>query len=360
MSGNRSPLIAPVFLPHAGCPHQCVFCDQHSVTGTDPAAWGSETVSKTMETFVGIQPQGKRTVQIAFYGGNFLGLPEETIHTLLTAARRFVNEGRAHGIRFSTRPETVTNEKIALIRRYPIDTVEIGAQSMSDRVLAISRRGHKATDTIRAARLLQKNGYETGIQMMVGLPGDDDQTALASGAAIAALAPAFVRIYPTVVLAGSPLGQWYAEERYRPLTLEKAVEVTKRLWSVFTHAGIPVVRMGLQASRDLDYGAAVVAGPYHPAFGHLVFEALLFDTVRDRVAHQPDDGPIDIRVHPRNLSKLCGLNHQNRKRIVDYFHPRQVNIKTDPDLSPNDMIVNRHHCHLYGETGPTIINGAVS
>lgn len=358
MSGKLSPLIVPVFLPHAGCPHRCVFCDQETVTGTGPAAWGAEAVCKAMETFGGSRSSRQRPVQIAFYGGNFLGLPEKTIHTLLTVAGQFVCEGRAHGIRFSTRPDTVNNDKIILIRRYPVDTVEIGAQSMSNRVLGDSRRGHMAADTAAAVQLLQRNGFETGIQMMVGLPGDDDQTVMASGAAIAALGPAFVRIYPTIVLAGSPLGRLYAQGRYRPLALNKAVDVTKRLWSLFDQAGIPVVRMGLQASADLDDDSAVIAGPYHPAFGHLVYEALLFDAVRGRIEHYPDDGPIDIRINPRNLSKVNGLNGQNRQRMMDYFHPRPVNLFTDPDIAKNDMIVNRHRCRLYGETDHTVINGA--
>ncbi|RUA01320.1 MAG: hypothetical protein DSY89_04860 [Deltaproteobacteria bacterium] len=348
MKRKVTPLVVPVFLPHAGCPHQCVFCDQHTVTGRSSPIADPAVVSRAMEIYAGNRSSGARPVQIAFYGGNFLGLPVRVVRAFLDAAARFVAAGRADSIRFSTRPDTVDDVRLGVLSDYPVSTVEIGAQSMSDRVLRQSRRGHGAADTIHAVELLKKNGFEVGVQMMVGLPGDTEKTALASGRDIAALAPAFVRIYPTLVLAGSPLGRQYSQGRYRPLDLEGAVQVTKRLRVIFYNRRIPVIRMGLQASAELEDGSSVMAGPYHPAFGHLVYEALFLDAVCSRFSDQPPDGTACLVVHPRNMSKLRGLNNRNMKRLTDQFHLRHLTVETDASLSCNTVVVNGHPCRLYG------------
>ncbi len=347
MKDKKTPLIVPVFLPHAGCPHQCVFCNQRTVTGTSTTIVEAAAVERAMALYAGHRDPDTRPVQIAFYGGNFLGLPGGMIRSLLAAASRFVEAGRADSIRFSTRPDTVDDNRLGLLGDYPVSTVEIGAQSMSDRVLDQSRRGHRAVDTINAVHLLKKSGFEVGVQMMVGLPGDTRETALSSGHDIAALGPAFVRIYPTLVLAGSPLGRQYAQGRYHPLDLDAAVEVTKHLLILFYNHRIPVIRMGLQSSTELEDGSSVMAGPYHPAFGHLVYEALFFDAVSNRFNAHPPDKTVRLVVHPRNMSKLRGLNNRNMKRLTDQFQLCRLTIETDASLPANMVVVNDHPCRLY-------------
>lgn len=317
-------------------------------------------VEKAMGAYGDSVADKKRIVQIAFYGGNFLGLPANTVRLLLNAAKHFVTIGQVNGIRFSTRPDTVDDDRIALMKEYPVVTVEIGAQSMSNHVLAASRRGHDANQTVNAVSLLKENGFETGVQMMIGLPGDTDATVLDSGKAIAALAPDFVRIYPTVVLAGSPLGKWYGSGRYSPLSLERAVSLTKNLWVLFDQAGIPVIRMGLPASATLENGSTMLAGPYHPAFGHLVYETLIFDAICDSVKTQAFNESVDIHVHPRNLSKVTGIHSGNRKRLVAYFHPRPVHLISDKTIAIDQLIVNRQPCPLYRKRLPGQSIGATA
>jgi histone acetyltransferase (RNA polymerase elongator complex component) len=355
---ENTPLIVPVFLPHAGCPHQCVFCNQQAVTGTSKTIPNPAAIQRAMEIYADSQTSNIRPIQIAFYGGNFLGLPTRTVRFFLDTATRFVQAGRINSIRFSTRPDTVDDHRLQFIADYPVSTVEIGAQSMSDRVLNRSRRGHRAADTVNAVRLLKTAGLEVGVQMMVGLPGDDDQTVLASGREIAALGPAFVRIYPTLVLPDSPLGRWYSEGRYHPLDLDRAVKLTKRLLVLFHNHRIPVIRMGLQASAELDDGSSVVAGPYHPAFGHLVYEALFFDVVKSRFLIQPPGGTARIIVHPRNESKLRGLNNHNMRRLADQFHLRRLAVETDVACAVDTIVVNGHSCRLYGNRSDTATTDA--
>ena len=347
MNPSLSPVIIPVFIPHAGCPHRCVFCNQRAITGKKKVALNANLVENAMALYDDSDNHHSRAVQIAFYGGNFLGLPEDTIRAMLGAAQYFISIGKIDGIRFSTRPDTINEDRVALIKKYAVETVEIGAQSMSNRVLGASHRGHDASQTAAAVSLLKANGFETGVQMMIGLPGDSDRTVLLSGEAIAALTPDFVRIYPTVVLAGSDLEKWYRSGRYTPLSLDRAVALTKDLWTIFNQAGIRVVRMGLPATDELQNGTSL-AGPFHPAFGHLVYEALIFDTIVNSYKKAESNDVVDIHVHPRNFSKVTGLNSGNRERLATYYTPNPVHLIPDKTVPIDQLIVNRQPCHLYG------------
>ena len=267
---TRHPFIIPIFLPHAGCLHQCVFCNQTCITGASRDALSMENVELKICDFLTYKKGDRRPVQVAFYGGNFLGLDKEYIKRLLNLSIKFVKNKDIDTIRFSTRPDTIDPDRLDIIKNYPVSTIEIGAQSMDDRVLTAAKRGHFASDTQKAAALLKQRHYETGIQMMVGLPGEDEDSSLSTGHRIAELAPDFVRIYPTVVLKNSLLAKWYQNGKYLPWSLERSVAQVKRLYLLFKKKGIRVIRMGLQAVKDLDSGTAILAGPYHPAFGHMV------------------------------------------------------------------------------------------
>ena len=215
--------IIPVFLPHYGCPHQCAFCNQTTITGTKHDILSAEKLRLHIRNFIKFAGKKSHEVQIAFYGGNFLGTEESYMKMLLDEAAKFIKNGSVNSIRFSTRPDTIVKQRLDILKDYPVSTIEIGAQSMDDRVLSLSNRGHSARDSQKAVKLIKERNYAAGIQMMVGLPGDDEQTSLASGKAISDLSPDFVRIYPTVVIAGSLLAKWYKQGKYKPLSMEKSI-----------------------------------------------------------------------------------------------------------------------------------------
>ena len=273
-AGRGGCFIVPVFLPHDGCPHRCVFCNQHALArAVERSSAGYLGWQAAADGLPAVPRHCTLRSEIAFYGGTFLGLPERRLRELLADAAALVRRERLDGIRFSTRPDSVTDATLAILADYPVLTVELGAQSMSDPVLRESGRGHTAEDTVKAVTRLREHGYRVGLQLMVGLPGEDADGLAETGRRIALLAPDFVRIYPTLVLAGSELERRFREDRYQPLSLDRAVALTARLYRFFRANGIPVVRTGLQATPDLAPGGAVVAGPHHPAFGQLVQSA---------------------------------------------------------------------------------------
>ena len=340
MAYSDKPFIIPIFLPHAGCPHRCVFCDQSSITGVRSTRPLTD-VGDQIEAFLKFKTARRSRVQIAFFGGNFLGMPADKIKRLLSEAAEYVKAGRVNSIRFSTRPDTIDRQRLDIIKNFPVATIELGVQSMDERVLSATKRGHSALETKKAIQRLKELNYEIGVQLMVGLPEDTPERSIASAQRIARLKPDFIRIYPTVVLAGSPLAAWYRKGDYVPLSMEAAVSQAKNLYLIFKNENIRVIRMGLQASEDLEKGSAILAGPYHPAFGHLVYSEVFLDMAIAELESSNSTGQtITLHVHPRSVSKMSGLKNRNIKKLRGNFHLQSVEIVPDDSLKEDQLKVN--------------------
>ncbi|MCF6290095.1 MAG: radical SAM protein [Desulfobacterales bacterium] len=310
-----SQLVIPVFVAHQGCPHRCIFCDQHAIIGNND---GRQAVTLTPAGVIAVidtwlaRPRrfpGAR-VQVAFYGGSFTGMDQARQKELLRAVNPYLADGRVDALRLSTRPDYVVEETPAFLSRHGVEVVELGVQSMQDEVLAASRRGHGAAQVVQAVAHLRRAGIRVGLQLMLGLPGDSTVRFLDTIARVAELAPDFVRLYPTVVIAGSGLADLTAVGRYRPLGLNRAVALAARAKVFFAQHDIPVARMGLQPLPEL--AAKVVAGPYHPAFGELVLARLFFKTARRLLA---GSGPARLAVAAQDESALRGWKNSNIKRL---------------------------------------------
>jgi histone acetyltransferase (RNA polymerase elongator complex component) len=344
---SPKPFVVPVFIPHAGCPHRCVFCDQTRTTGRSAEFPTPDRLRADIHQFLGYRRDPRRPTEIAFYGGNFLGMTPERIRLLLEVGATYVSRGVVQGLRFSTRPDTIGTESLNLIVGYPVTTIELGVQSMNDAVLGISRRGHTARDTRRAVALLRTKPCRLGLQMMVGLPGDTPAQSLDTGAQIAALVPDFVRIYPTLVLKNSRLARWRAQGRYAPMALDDSVDLVKSLLVIFLGKGIRVVRMGLQPTTDLNPDAGVEAGPFHPAFGELVHAALWRDALNQCLASHPPVGKnLEIAVHPSNSSRVRGHRTATLKWINQEFKPACITVRPAPDLPLDVALINGRVCRM--------------
>ena len=289
-----APFVIPVFIAHQGCPHQCLFCNQRNITGAPEGMAGAHEVEETIRTQLAWpRRHPEAPVQVAFYGGSFTGLSLERQRELLGAAQPFLASGQVQELRLSTRPDYVTHQVAGFLREQGVGIVELGAQSLDDGVLAASGRGHTAAQVQTAVAFLKEAGIRVGLQLMLGLPGDTTATALASARRAAALGPDMVRLYPCLVIEGSPLAELFRQGEYQPQSLSRAVVLAGRLWSIFKAQGISVVRMGLQPSPSLE--KTVLAGPYHPAFGELVLSRLFFNRVRAAL----------FARSPQQLHRLC-------------------------------------------------------
>jgi len=344
---SKKPFIIPVFLPHIGCPHQCAFCNQSAITSIKRKIPLPAKLNKIVNNFLKYKSKDRDLVQIAFFGGNFLGLKSTDIEFLLHEARKFVAAGRVDSLRFSTRPDTINNETLDILNPFPVSTIELGVQSMDDHVLAMSKRGHTSADTEKAVRFLKERNYEIGLQMMVGLPGDDETKVQLTGRQIVDMSPDFVRIYPTVVLAGSLLAKWYQNGKYTPIPLEQCIFLVKKLYLLFRENDIKVIRMGLQASADLEKGSEILAGPYHSAFGHLVFSRIFLDMATEILESEVSvRDEVCIKVHPRSISKMRGLKNKNIEILKRKFNIKSIKVISEISLAEDSLIVDNCPRHF--------------
>ncbi|MBU1195068.1 MAG: radical SAM protein [Proteobacteria bacterium] len=342
MDRSEKPLVIPVFIPHAGCPHQCAFCNQSIITRQSDSALDKTKILPVIEDY--LQYKGSRkSVELAFFGGNFLGLPEEKIIELLEIIQPYIKENKIDSIRFSTRPDTISQSILDTIRPFNISAVELGVQSMNDDILKKNRRGHTCEDIISAISLLKKNGFKIGVQVMAGLPGDTQQDLLKSTRILAQLEPDFARIYPLMVLKGSLVEKWYRQGEYTPLSLDTAIGQVKQMYGIFSQAGIDVIRMGLQASDFMEDETKVIAGPWHPAFGHLVFSAMMYDLACKKIDAYRDlknTGHLAIRLHPCSESRFRGNKNSNIINLKKKYPDLDFSIVLDEAVSMNQVIVS--------------------
>lgn len=324
-----------IFVPHVGCPNQCSFCNQRSISGQQEAPTPQQ-VQQLCRQALSLRKGQLDDTQIAFFGGSFTAIERDYMRALLSAAAPFVGEGGFAGIRISTRPDAMDEEILDILQQYHVTAIELGVQSMSDRILAANRRGHTAEDVVKAASLIAQTGIELGVQMMTGLyqstPQDDRETAKK----LAALHPATVRIYPTITIEGTDLAGLYRRGLYHPMGLEESVELCAGLLLFFEKQRIRVIRLGLhdQPSLEQDY----VAGPYHPAFRELCEGRIYLRQALQQLSDFPPQVPLNLFVHPKALSRMAG-QHRCNLRQLQQRNP--VKIKPDDALPLFDVRVER-------------------
>ena len=328
--------IIPVFVPHLGCPHQCVFCNQRHITGQLHPA-DAQTVRDAIQAAAALPRTGAKR-QLAFYGGSFTAIPTEQQLALLEAAREGISRGEIDGIRLSTRPDAIDEETVARLMRYGVETIELGAQSMDDEVLRLSRRGHTAGDVERAARLVQAGGCRLILQMMTGLPGDTPEKSLETAEKIIWLHPDGVRIYPTVIVRNIELCELWKRGAYQEHTVEAAVDWCAKLLPLFDQAGIPVIRLGLNPTEELSAGA-VLGGAYHPAFGELVKSRVLLNRARELLRGIPPGGHVVLGVRSSLLSQAAGQHRCNLSALQREFSPSELRLVPVPEQeSPLELL----------------------
>ena len=328
MSARAS--ILPVFVPHLGCPHACVFCDQRRISGAERPATAEDVKNRIAERAAFLPVGGKR--QLAFYGGSFTAIPAKEQEALLGAAKEALDRGEIDSIRLSTRPDAIDERVLARLKRYGAETVELGAQSMDDAVLRLTERGHTAADVTRAARAVKAAGFRLILQMMTGLPGSTDERDVETAKKIIELKPDGVRVYPTVIVRGTKLFDMWQAGIYPEHTVEDAVRVCAKLLPLFEAAGIPVIRLGLNPTEELSNGTAV-AGAYHPALGELVKSRILLEKARALLRGFEPGSRVCITVGKGKASQMAGQHRENTRRLTEEFSLGELKIreKSDPD-----------------------------
>ena len=333
--------IIPIFIPNQGCPHRCIFCQQKTITNKSEALPSPQDITDTIEIAI----KSKRLVnknqkEVAFFGGTFTSLPHEVMEEMLEAVRPYIKQGILNSIRISTRPDSLSEEKLNILDSFMVKTVELGIQSMDDHVLALSHRGHTSQDTVNAVKILRERDFTIGAQLMPGLPGDSTDLFLSTIEKVINLKPNFARLYPTLVIKGTVLEQWYNKGDYRPMGLDTMVNLCKDACLQLENAGIPVIRIGLMSSPSLLKKGEIVAGPWHPSFGFLVRSAIYLERLKPRLPLRGYSKNITLRIHPSETPLLIGHKKSGIKQIETITDAVINDIISDDSVTPGVVYIH--------------------
>lgn len=300
----------PIFIPHNGCPNDCVFCNQRSISGVKQ----SEELEKVRD-FIEESIQsanGRRDIEIAFFGGSFTGLDQSIQKSYLDLGKEFVEQYNLKGIRMSTRPDYISDEIISFLQNYPVTAIELGVQSLNKEVLDATKRNHSLEDVTRAVTLIKGAGIELGLQMMIGLPKDCLTYVRETMEQVIAYEPKTLRIYPTLVIKDTELEIMYKQGLYKPLSLDEAVMQVAEILPEFLARGITILRVGLQANEGLNSGD-YIAGPYHPAFKELVMDQIIYNRVIQELENLNIETKLSNEVEHQSLETL---DANNKKDVI--------------------------------------------
>lgn len=299
-----------------GCPFDCVFCNQRNITGQDHVM-SDEEIRMKIKIHLETIPKENSHVEVAFFGGSFTGLPLEEQQHYLQLVQPWIKGGEVRGIRLSTRPDYINPQVLAMLKANDVKTIELGVQSMDEEVLRKSGRGHTAEDVRQAAALIKVSGFALGLQMMIGLPGDTFKKSLQTAKVIIGLGAASTRIYPALVIRDTSLENLYRKGRFNPLSLDEAVEWCSRIVPLFEDAGVKTLRLGLHPSEGILHGDDLIAGPFHVAFGEMVYSKIWYNILS--ALESDPKAEITIFVNPTQINHAAGHKGMNRKMLEGRF-----------------------------------------
>lgn len=320
--------IIPIFVPHLGCPNDCVFCNQKKITGL--REFNLENVKNNIDEYLRLF-NNSQNIELAFYGGSFTAIEKTTQDALLQIALDLKNSNKIVKIRISTRPDCINKETIDNLQKHKVDTIELGVQSLNDEVLNLSKRGHNSESVYRAVELIKDSSFNLGLQQMVGLPGDTMKKSINTTYEIISLKPDFVRIYPTLVIKDTELEEMYNNKEYMPFSFEKSVEITTKIMMIYEFNNINIIRVGLQSSENLKFDKDVVAGPLNDAFREYCESEKLLKIIKFNELNIDSD-ELNIYANSRNISLLVGQKGLNKAKIKKYFNLNKIKFISDNTL----------------------------
>lgn len=336
----KKQYIIPIFVPHLGCPNDCIFCNQRSISGQQKMIT-KEDIEKTIEFYLKNIRDKEAKIEVAFFGGSFTGIEEEKQEEFLQVAYEYIKQGKIQSIRISTRPDYINKKILKRLKKYKVETIELGVQSANDYILKRCNRGHSFEDVKKASKLIRWYGFKLGHQMMVGLPESTRLDEVNTAKQLIKLKPKMVRIYPVLVIRNTKLEKEFLDEKYTPLTVVQAVETCKELVSMFNQKRIEVIRVGLQNTDEITdpntEGSEVVAGPYHPAFRQLVESGLWYDTIVSKIKQlNAKVKKVQVTVNPQDANNVIGHKRENIEKLKEMY-ALDLSVKQDKNIKQGKL-----------------------
>jgi histone acetyltransferase (RNA polymerase elongator complex component) len=329
----------PIFIPHLGCPNTCVFCNQRTISGV--GAFDLDSVRTEIENALNTVDECE--CEIAFFGGSFTGIDRSLMISLLEIASEYVVSGRVKSIRCSTRPDYISDEILSILKKYHVSVIELGLQSVSDKVLSTTRRGHNACDEEQATSLIKQYGFQLGGQMMIGLPSSSVDDEIKTAEFIVKAGCDIARIYPTIVFRDTELCNMSLLGSYTPLETHEAVERSYRAFRVLIEGGVRVIRIGLCDSENLHADSTYFAGPNHPAMGEMVINRYYLEKIKEGIAKFPESNTKRVNIYiPRgHMSKAVGQNKRNKCILAEQFSGLEIKFSELDSLSEYEILLEK-------------------
>ena len=329
IANKKRKVNIPIFVSHQGCPNDCIFCNQKKITGVCEKE-REDVVRKKIENFL-FHTAPDCNIEISFFGGSFTGIPMEEQNMYLSVANEFFCDSRVTGIRLSTRPDYISEEILENLKKYNVTTIELGVQSMENKVLQMNKRGLKAEDVYDAVKLIREYGFSLGLQMMTGMYGSTPKMDIKTAEKIIGMKPDCVRIYPTVVIEETELFNLYKSGEYMPQSIDDAVDLCAVLIKMFEEKDIPVIRLGLMAGEDINENK--VFGPYHSSFRELTESRIIYTEISEFLKENPHNGKVlEIFSNKRFVSKIVGNKRSNIEKIMKEFKLSDVKISENNQI----------------------------
>ena len=328
----------PIFLPELACPYRCVYCNQFHITGNSDVV-KPEDVKNIIDSHLASFKEENRFVEVAFFGGNFTGLPVKMQNDYLEVVQPYLDKNLVHGIRCSTRPDYISLQRVKKIKHLGMRNIELGAQSTNDEVLKHCKRGHTYNDIVEASQIILSEDITLGLQMMIGLPYDSEEKDFQTAKDIVNLGAKETRIYPCIVVKDTELEALYRDGDYKALSINEAVSRSSKLYSYFIENQVKVLRIGLHQSDELDKGG-YVAGPYHKNFAEMVFshiwkeklthDLFLEDTRPCASTIETKNRKITINVPASQINHAIGWNGENKRMLSEWFRNVEFRVTESP------------------------------
>ena len=333
----KKEYIIPIFVPHLGCPHACVFCNQTKITGTQTGVTAKD-VEETIQSYLKHFKDKENKVEVAFFGGSFTGIAQEKQNELLEAVQKYIKNGQVDSIRISTRPDYINRKILKRLKKYHVKTIELGVQSTNNYVLTKAKRGHTYENVKKASRLIRLYRFTLGHQMMIGLPDSTALDEINTAKDLIKLKSKIVRIYPVLVIKQTELEEEYNNDEYEPLSVVQAVERCKEVAMLFNKHKINVIRIGLQNTDEItdprDKNSQVVAGPYHQAFRQLVESAIWYDLICDKIKKiNMKIKNVQVDVNPLDVNNIVGHKRCNVEKIAEIYDTNLI-VKANKKIKP--------------------------
>lgn len=328
---KNSQYTIPIFIPHKGCKNECVFCNQRKISGKIKSVTVSD-VDKEITEYLKYFNNKEKKIQIAFFGGSFTGISKkEQIH-YLEIANKYIKEGKVDSIRLSTRPDYISPSILKILKKYNVETIELGVQSMDNEVLNSSKRGHLKRHVMRASRLINLYNINLGHQLMIGLPNSSEEKEIYSIKECLKYNISNLRIYPVYVIKPSELHDMYINNDYIPLTLEQAINRTYKIVKECSKSNVKIIRIGLQSTNEISSNNDELVGPICDNFAEYVLSKIALESIEKNlkkylskdILNKDCEKNIDIYTSCKNTSIIIGPKKINKKYLNKKYN---INIK---------------------------------